>query len=308
MAEQLTQVLGIVSISNKGEYNSQTSYEKLNVVTYQGSTYCAKQNCKGVLPTDTDYWQLYAEKGDQGPTGPQGPKPVKGVDYYTTADKEELEANLSSDIHDEIAEQLGDLTSATPLAAASIDDMTDTTRIYVNTTDGYWYYYNGSTWVQGDVYQATSVPDGSITSKKLKNDILKSQNMKYLLSRYNINSLENVKSYNLMLYASGDVRSGDGTRLTSAGYLSFTNNPIFKPMSPDVEYFVNVYREKSKQENSYDFSDLDLEFGTINSSGVPSSGAYQIRTSDFIEVDSATLFEPDVNNYTTVTRVSPGCA
>lgn len=62
MAETIE--LGIVGIKNCGEYNSETHYEKLNVVTYQGSSYCALRDTVGNLPTDTDYWQLYAKKGD----------------------------------------------------------------------------------------------------------------------------------------------------------------------------------------------------------------------------------------------------
>ena len=36
------------------------------------------------------------------------------------------------------------LASGSPLVASSISDMTDTSRVYVNTTDGHWYYYNGN--------------------------------------------------------------------------------------------------------------------------------------------------------------------
>jgi hypothetical protein len=179
MSNELTQVLGIVAISNKGEYNSETNYEKLNVVTYQGSSYCAKKPCKGIVPTNSEFWQLYAEKGETGDTGPQGPMPQKGVDYYTDADKTEIENDLSVDIHEEISEQIGSLVSATPLAASSVDGMTDTTRIYVNTTDGYWYYYNGSAWVQGDVYQSTLIRDNSINVNNLTDDFLQRTNIKY---------------------------------------------------------------------------------------------------------------------------------
>lgn len=149
MAEAITQVLGIVGIKNRGEYNPETTYEKLNTVRYQGATYCAKTDTQGNLPTDTDYWDLMVEKGEKGD------KPVRGVDYYTAEDKAEIEADLASDVTSEVTNQLGDLTSATPLAASSVSEMTDTTRIYVNTTDGHWYWYNGTNWIDGGVYQAT---------------------------------------------------------------------------------------------------------------------------------------------------------
>lgn len=148
MAEPITQVLGVVGIKTRGEYDSETTYEKLNVVTYNGNSYCAKTDTQGNLPTNTLYWDLMVEKGEKGDM------PVKGVDYWNETDKAEIEADLALDVTSEVTEQLSNLTSATPLVASSTSGMTDTTRIYVNTTDGHWYWYNGSNWTDGGVYQA----------------------------------------------------------------------------------------------------------------------------------------------------------
>lgn len=68
------------------------------------------------------------------------------------------------------------LASGSPLVANSIAEMTDKTRIYVNTTDGHWYYYNGSEWTDGGVYQATEIEDNSITFNKLSNEFKKQTN------------------------------------------------------------------------------------------------------------------------------------
>ena len=40
--------------------------------------------------------------------------------------------------------QINSLASGSPLVASSTSEMTDTTKTYVNTTDGKWYYYNSS--------------------------------------------------------------------------------------------------------------------------------------------------------------------
>ena len=68
------------------------------------------------------------------------------IDNRTTSDE-----NLQS--------QINSLTSGSPLVANSISDMTDTSRIYVNTSDGYWYYYNGSEWLRGGIYQSSQPSD-----------------------------------------------------------------------------------------------------------------------------------------------------
>ena len=165
--------LGIVGIKNMGEFDSQTSYEKLNVVTYNGSSYCAIKNTTGNLPTDTDYWQLYAAKGSTGATGatgatgPQGPQGVPGE------------------------------PSGTPLAAASTSDMTDTTKVYVNTTDGKWYYYDGDSWEIGGTYQSTEIGNNSISPLNLETDLQKQ--IKYNIPEYTLTDGSYISTYGTII-------------------------------------------------------------------------------------------------------------
>lgn len=66
--------------------------------------------------------------------------------------------------------EIQSLASGSPLVASSVSGMTDTTRIYVNTSDGNWYYYDGSAWVIGGVYQAAEIAgldDDAMASKSL---------------------------------------------------------------------------------------------------------------------------------------------
>lgn len=44
-----------------------------------------------------------------------------------------------------------------PLTASSTSDMTDTDRVYVNTTDGKWYYYDGDSWEIGGTYNSQGI-------------------------------------------------------------------------------------------------------------------------------------------------------
>ena len=61
-----------------------------------------------------------------------------------------------------LSNEINRLASGSPLVASSISEMTDTTRIYVNTTDGHWYWYDGDSWEDGGVYQATGIGEESI--------------------------------------------------------------------------------------------------------------------------------------------------
>ena len=78
-----------------------------------------------------------------------------------TTDISSLQTDLTSEITARanadatIQSQITGLASGSPIPVNSVSDMEDTTKIYVNTTDGNWYYYNGSSWAIGGVYQAT---------------------------------------------------------------------------------------------------------------------------------------------------------
>lgn len=74
------------------------------------------------------------------------------------------------------------VASGSPLAASSTAGMTDTTKVYVNTTDGKWYYYDGDSWEIGGTYQASEIADESVTLDKLGDDV-----------KYNLNSRINNK-------------------------------------------------------------------------------------------------------------------
>ena len=54
---------GRVLLMPKGAYNPLTTYEMLDIVSYNGSSYIAKGTTTGNLPTDTTYWQLSAYGG-----------------------------------------------------------------------------------------------------------------------------------------------------------------------------------------------------------------------------------------------------
>ena len=82
------------SLVVKGAWASGTAYvnntTQIDVVTYNGSSYACKKShtsTTSILPTNTAYWTLIAQKGatgakgdkgDKGATGEQGPKGDKG--------------------------------------------------------------------------------------------------------------------------------------------------------------------------------------------------------------------------------------
>ena len=76
-----------------------------------------------------------------------------------------------------IQNEVQSAVSSAPIPVSSTGDMTDTTKIYVNTSDGYWYYYNGTAWTQGGIYQAQQSSDTVLDNNKY----LHLDNLRYLM-------------------------------------------------------------------------------------------------------------------------------
>ena len=73
--------------------------------------------------------------------------------------------------YDKLINIINNVASGSPLVANSVSEMTDTSRTYVNTDDGNWYYYNGTNWVIGGVYQATAISENDTIIQNIKSDI-----------------------------------------------------------------------------------------------------------------------------------------
>lgn len=69
-------------------------------------------------------------------------------------------------------EDVAKISSGTPLFADSTSEMTDITRNYVNTTDGYLYIYNGSIFEKSNiVYQSTGLSNKSVKLHHFSYDV-----------------------------------------------------------------------------------------------------------------------------------------
>lgn len=93
------------------------------------------------------------------------------------------------------------LSSGTPLFASSVSGMTDTTKNYVNTTDGFLYIYSDGSWIKTNVlYQSTGINDKSVSLnsttffKEIKNILYNKLNL--TVGYINANNGQIVESIN----------------------------------------------------------------------------------------------------------------
>lgn len=62
--------LGRIGLNLRGSYDAAMTYQRLDTVTYNGSSYVALENCSGILPSDTERWMMLAQGGSRtGCTG-----------------------------------------------------------------------------------------------------------------------------------------------------------------------------------------------------------------------------------------------
>lgn len=123
------------------------------------------------MPDEETLAKYISVKGEKGDTGDGDMnKSVYDTNNNGIVDNAEKVNNLTVEkavpanavftdtVYDDsnIQAQISSLASGSPLVASSISGMTDRTRVYVNTTDGHWYYYNGSTWTDGGVYESSA--------------------------------------------------------------------------------------------------------------------------------------------------------
>lgn len=114
-----------------------------------------------------------------------------------------------------------------PLVASNTSEMTDTTKIYVNTTDGKWYYYDGDSWEIGGTYQSTGIGENSITFENLDSNV---KNQIYVTipeytttDNYYISPYGTIYSANGFSYTSPiELKIGDTIIATVQGYLTNT--------------------------------------------------------------------------------------
>ena len=87
------------------------------------------------------------------------PCAVRVLSTIHTDDSDEADETITPTVAQRVAileSMIQRVASGAPIVVGSASDMTDTAQIYVLSTDGNWYYNNGTTWVAGGEYGAVA--------------------------------------------------------------------------------------------------------------------------------------------------------
>ena len=148
---------------------------------------------------------------------------INNVENKLDNNIEEINNNLVNNTNaiEEVDTKVNSIMNNNPIPVNSISQMTDTTKIYLLTTDGNWYYYNGSSWISGGIYQSTQIANDSVIMEKMIKS-LQSEN------RFNYDTITNGKTI--------DITTGN--LINNTNY--YTGDYI--PVKANQTYYVNYCR------------------------------------------------------------------
>ena len=113
-----------------------------------------------------------------------------------------------------LQKQINSLASGSPLVATTIEEMTDTSRVYVNTTDGHWYTFNGTNWIDRGIYQSNGIAKNSITSYEIENEAVVPYKIADVSEHITSNILKYAKWFNNKYYNNGVLENNEGYKAT----------------------------------------------------------------------------------------------
>ena len=103
------------------------------------------------------------------------PCQIRVLDTIHTDDSDEGDETITPTVAQRVAvleTMIQRVASGAPIVVSSTSEMTDTEQIYVMSTNGRWYYHNGTTWVSGGTYGAVST-DTTLTQAGMPADAKK---------------------------------------------------------------------------------------------------------------------------------------
>lgn len=128
--------------------------------------------------------------------------------------------------------KVNSVTSYAPIPVSSVSDMTDITKLYLNTTDGEWYYYDGTDWVSGGTYQGTTLStDDEARMEKLESEVYV-LNLEYINDGYT--------------NTSGTVTSSNSHKCTDLIPIKYFNKLSYTNYEGLTAYAVAFYNENEE--------------------------------------------------------------
>ena len=172
--------LGKVALTPRGAYNANTAYERLDIISNNGSSYLVLQSVTGVEPPNETYYMLLASKGNTGSSG-ASPTIAAGTVTMTPAGTSASVTNVGTNVNASFNFTLpngnviytgtgitGTSTTPTVFSGSGVSNA-GVGDIYFNTSTVAFYRcaLGGAASTAKWVFLTYAVPSGSVTTEKI---------------------------------------------------------------------------------------------------------------------------------------------
>lgn len=237
--------LGKVGLLLRGDWDSDTDYAALDVVSHEGYAYAARVSNKNVEPSaeTAAYWQPLAESASVLATM-LGYKNDAADSATAAAGSATAAATSASSATDALANEAADFSSS---KAYAIGDYV----IYNNGTHKYLYRFTAAhsagAWVGTDATQVALADDVSDLKSAYMDDILSTNSILFTYG-----SLMKASNWSLDSRISPTTGSNNTqTGYARSGYVSFTQPTVFRMLSADYTLCVWAYSGASASSAKY---------------------------------------------------------
>ena len=121
----VNQDLGRVAVVARGAYDPSTVYERLDAVSYNGSSYLVRKHCQGVEPAEGEYYMLMAKAGDSTAANAAAAEALAAAGRAAAASKR---ADTAAGSAEQQAAAAGAAAVAANAAAAAAQDVVDSVQ------------------------------------------------------------------------------------------------------------------------------------------------------------------------------------
>ena len=123
------QDLGRVAVVARGAYDPSAEYERLDAVSYNGSSYLVRKHCQGVEPAEGEYYMLMAQAGDSTAANAAAAEALAAAER---ADSASGRADTAAGNADNMAAAAGAAADSANAAATAAQNMVDTVEQDIN--------------------------------------------------------------------------------------------------------------------------------------------------------------------------------
>lgn len=198
----------------------------------------------------------------------------------------------------------------TPLVANSVAEMTDLTKVYVNTINGHWYSYNGGNWVDNGIYQSQGISDGSISPDKTDfvkssyqylNNVNLTEGKYYWLNGLNVEMADN-SGYKV--FAKLNLKSGTYYFKDVIPVFSFIKNTTNNATVKLEDVLTNMGDKHFTVDYNFDFyATVLIDANEAMLSNVPLTTEYKVGAYDIV-IDGIGLRELNKEVYSQRNEIS----